>query len=41
MGVGLGLSISYSIIQQHHGQISVDSQPGHGTCFTIRLPADV
>ncbi|MGQ9926510.1 MAG: PAS domain-containing protein [Chloroflexaceae bacterium] len=40
MGVGLGLSISYSIVQQHHGAISVDSQPGQGTCFTIRLPAD-
>ncbi len=39
-GVGLGLAISYSIVQQHHGQITVESRPGHGTCFTIRLPAD-
>lgn len=41
MGTGLGLSITYRIVQQHHGHISVESQPGRGTCFTIRLPADV
>jgi PAS domain S-box-containing protein len=37
-GLGLGLSISYSIIQKHGGQITVDSQPGMGTSFTIWLP---
>jgi PAS domain S-box-containing protein len=37
-GVGLGLSISYSIIQQHQGAIDVASQVGQGTVFTIRLP---
>jgi PAS domain S-box-containing protein len=37
-GVGLGLSISYSIIQQHQGTIDVVSQVGQGTIFTIRLP---
>jgi PAS domain S-box-containing protein len=37
-GVGLGLSISYSIIQQHQGTIDVASQVGQGTIFTIRLP---
>jgi PAS domain S-box-containing protein len=39
-GVGLGLSISYSIIQQHQGTIDVASQVGQGTIFTIRLPVD-
>jgi len=37
-GVGLGLSISYSIIQQHQGTIEASSQPGHGSTFTVRLP---
>ena len=37
-GVGLGLSISYNIIQQHQGVITVTSQVGQGTTFTIRLP---
>jgi signal transduction histidine kinase len=36
-GTGLGLSICHSIVQQHAGSISVQSQPGH-TEFTIRLP---
>ncbi len=35
---GLGLSVSYGIIRRHGGQITVDSQPGEGTTFTIRLP---
>ncbi|MFP5221491.1 MAG: ATP-binding protein [Acidobacteriota bacterium] len=38
-GTGLGLSVSYFIItQNHHGTILVDSTPGQGTTFTIRLP---
>ena len=37
-GTGLGLSVSYGIIQQHGGRFSVDSRPGH-TVFTIELPA--
>lgn len=37
-GTGLGLSVSYGIIQEHAGRIFVDSQPGQGTCFTIKLP---
>ncbi len=37
-GTGLGLSISYSIIEKHNGSMEVDSSPGEGTTFTIRLP---
>jgi signal transduction histidine kinase len=39
VGTGLGLSVSYFIITQNHkGMISVDSEPGEGTTFTIQLP---
>lgn len=38
-GTGLGLSISYGIIQEHDGDISVESIPGEGATFTVRLPA--
>jgi signal transduction histidine kinase len=38
-GVGLGLSVSYGIIQQHHGSITVASKAEEGTTFTITLPA--
>jgi PAS domain S-box-containing protein len=37
-GMGLGLSISYDIILKHEGQITVDSQPGRGTTFTVWMP---
>jgi two-component system NtrC family sensor kinase len=37
-GTGLGLSLSYGIIQKHHGQIEVHSEPGRGTTFRITLP---
>jgi len=37
-GLGLGLSICFGIIQKHGGQITVESQPGQGTSFTIWLP---
>ena len=39
-GTGLGLSIVYSVIQRHGGTIEVDSAPGGGTTFTIRLPLE-
>ncbi len=37
-GTGLGLSLSYGIIQKHHGRIDVDSEMGKGTRFRICLP---
>jgi PAS domain S-box-containing protein len=38
-GTGLGLSVSYSIIERHEGLISVASEIGGGTVFTLDLPA--
>ena len=41
LGTGLGLSVSYSIVKRHNGEMRVDSQVGRGTTFTIVLPAAV
>ncbi len=38
-GSGLGLAVAYSVISKHDGQLTVDSQLGEGTTFTILLPA--
>jgi two-component system NtrC family sensor kinase len=38
-GTGLGLSLSYGIIQEFGGTINVDSEPGKGTLFTVTLDA--
>ncbi|MBR9979961.1 MAG: PAS domain-containing protein, partial [Desulfatitalea sp.] len=37
---GLGLSVSYGIVQDHGGEITVESEPGQWTCFTIHLPME-
>ena len=39
VGTGLGLSIVYGIVQEHGGEVSVESQPGHGATLTVELPA--
>ncbi len=39
-GTGLGLFVSYGIIQNHHGMIEVESKVNRGTTFVIRLPID-
>jgi signal transduction histidine kinase len=37
-GIGLGLAISKSITEKHHGTLQIDSSKGNGTTVTIRLP---
>ncbi len=39
-GLGLGLSITYRIIQRHKGRIRVQSEPGRGTTFFVHLPVE-
>jgi two-component system, NtrC family, sensor kinase len=38
-GTGLGLAVSYGIVQEHTGRISVESTPGRGTTFRITFPS--
>ena len=37
-GMGLGLSVCYSVLKKHDGHITVTSQPGKGTAFALYLP---
>ena len=40
-GTGLGLSLSRGIVEEHGGTLSVQSEPGQGTCFMLTLPVAV
>jgi len=37
-GSGLGLPTARKVLEAHGGSLSAQSQPGRGTCFTMRLP---
>ena len=38
-GTGIGLAIADHIVRDHGGRLQLESEPGHGSCFTIELPA--
>ena len=41
VGTGLGMSITFGIIEKHNGQIFVNSEEGKGTEFVIQIPKDL
>jgi signal transduction histidine kinase len=40
VGTGLGLSISHGIVEEHHGRLTCESEPGKGASFHVDLPVD-
>ena len=40
-GSGIGLSITQEFVKMHGGELFVESEPGNGSCFVVRLPLDV
>jgi len=40
-GIGLGLSVTRSLVEGHRGTINVESHVGQGTTFTVRLPVEL
>jgi len=40
-GTGLGLSMVYSTVKAHGGRLEISSEPGQGTCVTVRLPVSL
>src|SRR4029077_2650228 len=38
LGTGLGLSMVYGIVERHRGKLEIESTPGQGTTFSIRVP---
>lgn len=40
-GSGIGLAMTYRILQLHHGQLDVESVPGEGSTFTLRVPINL
>jgi len=41
VGTGLGLAVAYQVMEDHHGQVDVQSEKGEGTRVTLRLPLDL
>lgn len=41
VGTGLGLSICFQIVHEHFGELTVDSELGRGSTFTVKIPHDV
>jgi two-component system NtrC family sensor kinase len=39
-GTGQGLPLTRAVVEGHGGTLTVDSRPGDGTTFTVRLPID-